>query len=190
VDPEKSGIGGCIADLGTHAFNLAEFVTGDQVAQVMADLGSVVDGRRLDDDAAVLLRFSNGARGVLIASQIATGEESSVQLKVYGDAGALSWDLKTPDQLLLSRIDGGIEVLVEDAEKLARTAQRAAGLPGAFAPLILAFADIYRDFADVLVGDGDGTYLQGMDAGLRGMAFVERSVLASREQRGWTDLSV
>jgi predicted dehydrogenase len=190
VDPEKSGIGGCIADLGTHAFNLAEFVTGDQVLEVMADLGSVVEGRRLDDDAAVLLRFSNGARGVLIASQIATGEASSVQLKVYGDAGALSWDLKTPDQLLLSRLDGATEVLVEDTEKLARTAERAAGLPGAFAPLILAFADIYRDFADVLVGDGDGTYLQGVDAGLRGMAFVERSVLASREQHGWTELSV
>jgi len=190
VDPEKSGIGGCIADLGAHAFNLAEFVTGDQVVQVMADLGSVVDGRRLDDDAAVLLRFSNGARGVLIASQIATGETSTVHLKVYGDAGALNWDLKTPDQLLLSRLDGAAEVLVEDAEKLARTAQRASGLPGPFAPLILAFADIYRDFADVLVGDGDGTYLQGMDAGLRGMAFVERSVLASREQLGWTDLSV
>ena len=190
VDPEQSGIGGCIADLGVHAFNLAEFVTGEQVAQVLADLGSVVDGRRLDDDATVLLRFGNGARGVLIASQIAVGEMNSLQLRAYGDAGALDWSLKTPDQLLLSRLDGTTEVVGEDAGQIARTAERAAGLASPFAPLILAFANIYRDFAAVLVGDGDGAYLQDMGAGLRGMAFVERSVLASREQRGWTDLSV
>ncbi len=190
VDPEQSGVGGCIADIGVHAFNLAEFVSGQQVVQVLADLGSVVDGRRLDDDATVLLRFANGARGVLIASQIAVGESNSLQLRVYGETGALDWSLKTPDQLLLNRLDGGAEVLREDAEQLAITARRAPGLIGPFAPLILAFANIYRDFAAVVRGDGDSPDLQDIEAGLRSMAFVERSVLASRDQRGWTDLSI
>jgi predicted dehydrogenase len=189
VDPAKSGVGGCIADIGVHAFNLAEFVTSQQVVQVLADLGSVVDGRRLDDDATVLLRFANGARGVLIASQIAVGETNTLHLRVYGDAGALDWSLKTPDQLLLSHGDGGSEVLAQDAEQIAMTARRAPGLAGPFAPLILAFANIYRDFAGVVRGEGDAPDLQGIEAGLRSMAFVERSVLASREQRGWTELS-
>ncbi len=190
VDPEKSGIGGCIADIGVHAFNLAEFVSGQPVAQVLADLGSVVGGRRLDDDATVLLRFANGARGVLIASQIAVGEMNTLQLRVYGDTGALDWSVKTPDQLLLSRLDGGVETVVQEAGHIAETARRAPGLAGPFAPLILAFANIYRDFAAVVRGDGDAPDLPDIEAGVRSMAFVERCVLASREQRGWTDLSV
>ena len=188
VDPARSGVGGCISDIGVHAFNLAEFVSGEAVTEVLADLGSVVPGRRLDDDATVLLRFGNGARGVLIASQIATGEMNTVRLRLYGDAGALDWSIGAPDQIALSRMDGPTEILREEEREIAQTAARAPGLSGPQGSFLLAFANIYRDFAAVLRGDGQGADLQGIDAGLRGMAFAETSVLASREQRGWVAL--
>lgn len=188
VDPARSGVGGCISDIGVHAFNLAEFVSGEAVTEVLADLGSVVPGRRLDDDATVLLRFGNGARGVLIASQIATGEMNTVRLRLYGDAGALDWSIGTPDQIVVSRMDGQTEIVREQERDIAQTGARAPGLSGPQGQFILAFANIYRDFAGVVRGDGPGTYLQGIEAGLRGMAFAETSVLASREHRGWVAL--
>lgn len=91
VDPARAGVGGCIGDIGVHAFNLAEFVAGDRVSALSPDLAAVVPGRRLDDDVSVLLRFANGARGVLIASQISIGELNGLRLRVYGDRGALDW---------------------------------------------------------------------------------------------------
>lgn len=111
VDPERAGEGGCIADIGTHAFHLAEFVTGLRVTRLLSDLAAVAPGRQLDDDASVLLRFDNGARGVLLASQIERGELNGVRLRVYGDRGGLVWAQETPNTLKNHSLDGQSEVI-------------------------------------------------------------------------------
>jgi len=100
-DPARSGIAGCMGDIGTHAFNMVEYVTGLKLSQICADLNTVVEGRKLDDDGSVLLKFDNGATGVLIASQIMAGEENDFTIKVYGDVGGLEWNHGDPNTLLV-----------------------------------------------------------------------------------------
>ena len=111
VDPTQSGVGGCIGDIGVHAFNIAEFVTGQRVERLCADVATVVPGRALDDDCNVLLRFGNGARGVLIASQISAGARNGLTLSVYGEKGGLTWSHEDPNVLTLDWLDGPSQVL-------------------------------------------------------------------------------
>ena len=190
LDPARAGEGGAIADIGVHAFHLAEFVTGRRVTKVLADLAAMVPGRELDDDCQVLLRFDNGARGVLIASQIALGERNGLRLRVYGDAGALNWQQERPNVLVLHRRDGRTELIQAGDAVLGVDAQRASRTPGGHPEGYLeAFANLYRDFARQLRGE-PGSLVPGIDDGLRGMAFIHLAVTASRDRAGWTQFEV
>lgn len=188
VDPARAGLGGCIGDIGVHAFQLAEFISGLKVTELLADLAAVVPGRTLDDDCTVLLRFDNGARGVLLASQIEVGERNGLRIRLYGDKGGLTWRQETPNVLEYNTIDGRSEVIHAGSGQLgpdavART-RTPAGHPEGY---LEAFANLYRDFAALLRGEA-APLLPGVAEGLRGMAFIATAVAASREGAGWVPL--
>lgn len=186
-DPARAGVGGCIADIGVHAFQLAEFVTGLRVSRILADLGTVVPGRLLDDDCQILLRFENGARGALLASQISLGERNGLRLRVYGEAGALDWRQEEPNTLVLHHPGGRTELVRAGDAALGPAARAASRTPGGHPEGYLeAFANIYRDFARQLRGE-DGSLAPGMADGLRGMRLIDLAVRASRDDDGWVD---
>lgn len=188
ADPKQSGVGGCIGDIGVHAFNIAEFVTGHRVERLCADVSTVVPGRGLDDDCNVLLRFEGGARGVLIASQISAGARNGLRLSVYGEKGGLTWSHEDPNVLTIDWLDGPSQVLHAGSGYLGPAARAVTRLPtGHPEGFIEAFANIYRDFADAIEGRGGG-FVPDIQAGVRGMAFVERAVAASRDDAGWVAL--
>jgi predicted dehydrogenase len=193
TDPARSGPGGVIADIGTHAFNLAEYVTGTRVAAVCADLASVVPGRRVDDDAAVFLRFADGARGVLLASQVATGEDNDLSIRVYGERGAIAWNHGAPDRLVVLdaagasrreiRVGAGAAELDPEVRRYCRTP------PGHPEGFIEALANLYRDFAgDVRAPGTMARSAAGPAAALRGMAFVEATIASSAAGQAWQQL--
>jgi predicted dehydrogenase len=190
TDPARAGVGGCIGDIGTHAFNLAEFVGGAPVTRLCADLAAVVPGRALDDDCNVLLRFADGARGVLIASQISAGARNGLKLQVYGEKGGVSWSHERPNELTVDWLEGPTHVLHAGSGDLSAAARGAARLPtGHPEGFIEAFANLYRDFADAIrAGRDDAGLVPGINEGVRGMAFVETAVAASRADAGWVDL--
>ncbi len=194
VDPARAGAGGCIGDIGVHAFHLAEFVTGLKVTELLADLGTVVPGRLLDDDCSVLLRFEDvgfgAARGVLLASQIEVGELNGLSIRVYGEQGGLVWRQETPNELTLHHLDGRTEIVRAGTAALGPDAARRTRTPGGHPEGYLeAFANLYRDFAEVLRG-GSAPLLPGAADGLRSMAFIDTAVRASASGTGWTALTV
>lgn len=188
VDPARSGEGGCIGDIGVHAFHLAEFVSGLKVTEILADLAAVVPGRVLDDDCSVLLRLENGARGVLLASQIEVGELNGLRIRIYGETGGMLWRAEEPNSFTWHRIDGTSEVVRAGDASLGADALARTRTPGGHPEGYLeAFANLYRDFAALLHGDA-APLLPGIAAGLRGMAFIHTAVNASRNRAGWTRL--
>jgi predicted dehydrogenase len=188
TDPARNGNGGCIGDIGVHAFHLAEFVTGLRVTRIMPDLGSIVAGRVLDDDCNILLRFEGGARGVLCASQIAIGELNALRLRVYGSQGSLDWAQQCPNTLTLYHADGRSELLRTADPRLGPEAAAATRLPGGHPEgYFEAFGNLYRDLAALLRG-GEAPLLPGIVEGVRSMAFIERAVTASRNMTGWVTL--
>ena len=190
ADPARAGEGGCVGDIGVHAFNLVEFVTGRRVKRINADLNSVVPGRVLDDDCNVLLRFDNGAPGAMIASQIAVGDLNGLRLRVYGDQAALHWRQEKPNILIINRIDGTTEIRHAGAALLGADARDATRVPpGHPEGYLEAFANLYRDFAGLLRGEGDAALVPGVEDGLRGMSFVKTAVDSSRQGGGWTELA-
>ncbi|HKT86035.1 MAG TPA: Gfo/Idh/MocA family oxidoreductase [Novosphingobium sp.] len=190
VDPARSGPGGCIGDIGTHAFQLAEFVSCLQVTEILADLGAVVPGRLVDDDCTVLLRFGNGARGVLLASQIEVGEMNGLRIRIYGEKGGLLWQQETPNTLTIHTIEGRTEIVHAGGSQLGPDAAGRTRTPtGHPEGYLEAFANIYRDFAAVLRGEA-APLLPGIDTALRGMTFIDTAVSASRDRSGWVPLSV
>ena len=190
LDPGKAGEGGCIADIGVHAFHLAEFVTGLRVDRLLADLGSVVEGRALDDDCQLLLRFDNGARGALLASQIAFGERNGLRLRVYGERGGMDWRQESPNRLTWHRADGSTLLIERGDAGLSGDAMAASRIPSGHPEGYLeAFANLYRDFARRLRGE-PAPLLPGVAEGVRGMALIHHAVAASRDERGWFDFSV
>jgi predicted dehydrogenase len=189
-DPARSGLGGCIADIGVHAFHLAEFVTGLRVSQILADLGTVVPGRRVDDDCQILLRFANGARGALLASQISVGERNGLTIRVYGETAGLRWCQEAPNQLWVYHDNGHSELVQAGDPSLGADAVAASRTPGGHPEGYLeAFANLYRDFARLLRGE-PGVLVPGIAEGLRGMALIETAVHASATGAGWVDLTV
>lgn len=187
-DPAQSGVGGCIGDIGVHAFNIAEFVTGLRVERLCADLAAVVRGRTLDDDCNVLLRYGGGARGVLVASQISAGARNGLTLKVYGEKGGLTWSHERHAELTVDWLDGPTQTLHAASGYLGAASRAAARLPtGHPEGFIEAFANIYRDFADGIAQDRNPDLVPGIMDGVRGMAFVERAVEANGA--GWVDLN-
>lgn len=188
VDPARAGLGGCIGDIGIHAFHLAEFVTGLRVSELLADLAAVVPGRLLDDDCTVLLRFAGGARGVLMASQISMGERNGLRLRVYGDAGGVDWRQEEPNILVLHHADGRTELIRAGDAGLGDDARTASRTPGGHPEGYLeAFANLYRDFAAVLRGTS-APLLPSIADGVRSMAFVATAVRSNGA--GWVPLII
>lgn len=177
-----------MGDIGVHAFNLAEFVSGQRVSQLCADLGVHVEGRQLDDDGAVLFRTDEGASGVLIASQICSGEENALTLRLYGDRGGLEWRQQDPGSLLYRRVNGPLQTLRAGTDQawLCEEALKRLRLPAGHPEgYIEAMANLYSNLASS-IREGTPLTVPGIDSGLRGMAFIE-TVLASHSSDGkWT----
>jgi predicted dehydrogenase len=183
ADPAVAGVGGCIADIGVHAFHLAEFISGQRVSRVYADLASVVPGRALDDDCQLLLRFAGGARGALLASQIAAGDRNGLRIRVWGEAGGLDWSQETPDRLVVNWIDAPSQVLHAGSSYLSEPARRVSRLPAGHPEgFIEALANLYRDYAEAIRAGTplDQGRVPGIDAGVRGLGLVEGAVAANR----------
>lgn len=191
ADPAQAGVGGAIGDIGVHAFNIAEFVSGVRVERLCADLAAVVPGRTLDDDCNVLLRFAGGARGVLIASQISAGARNGLTIKVYGEKGGLTWSHERHTELIVDWLDGPTQILHAASGYLSGGALASSRIPtGHPEGFIEAFANIYRDFAGaVSAGAPDAGLVPDIAEGVRSMAFVERAVSASAAGQGWVTLS-
>lgn len=190
-DPAIAGIGGCIADIGVHAFHLAEFVTGTPVESLYADLASIVAGRTLDDDCQVLLRFTGGARGVLLASQIAAGERNGLHLRIWGERGGLDWHQEQPDRLTINWADAPSQVLFAGSSYLSGPARCSSRLPAGHPEgFIEALANLYRDYAEAIRAGAplDSGRVPGIEAGLRSLEFVQRAVTGG-QAGGWARLS-
>ncbi len=191
-DPGQSGLGGCIGDIGTHAFSLAEFVADQPIQQLCATLGTHVPGRQLDDDAAMLFKMAGGASGVLIASQVCTGEENPLKIRVYGDKGALEWRQEEPASLIHRAFDQPLRTLRSGVGQpwLCEAATRRMRLPAGHPEGYLeAMANLYGDFAHAIrshVEGPDAPGVPGIETGLRGMAFIEAAILNHRGDAKWT----
>jgi len=178
ADPRRCGPAGCLIDLGIHCFHLTEWVTGLSVSEVCADLRPTVAGRILDDDCSVLVRFSTGARGVFLSSQVATGQNSGLSITVFGDKGALSWSQGEPDRLLLTGLDGTTQTLTSGGPAAEKATPALSGPYGNNAAYIAALAATYRSFAASLEkqkGKAQSNPVEFMcvDEGLRTVAFVD-----------------
>jgi predicted dehydrogenase len=196
TDPKRSGAAGCIGDIGTHAENLAEYITGLEIDELCADLTAFVDGRLLDDDGNILLRFKGGAKGVLHASQISVGEENNLNIRVYGEKGGLEWHQKEPNTLLVKWLEEPMQVYRTGLGYLGAAAAYNSRTPAAHPEGYLeAFANIYRNFANhiraVKAGetpDALVTDYPKIDDGIRGMAFIEATVQSSKDGAVWTKM--
>lgn len=198
TDPGKSGIAGAMGDIGTHAFNLAEYISGLQVTKVCADINIVVEGRRLDDDGAVLLKFNNGSSGVLTASQIAAGDENNIKIRVYGEKGGIEWQQDMANTLLVKWQDKPAEIYRTGggyvSSYAAHNTRTPAGHPEGY---LEAFANLYRNFALSIKADMEGKPADkesldypGIEEGIRGMAFVENVIVSGKSDIKWTEFVI
>ncbi|KQM40820.1 Gfo/Idh/MocA family protein [Sphingomonas sp. Leaf10] len=186
TDPTKAGLGGCLGDIGTHAFHLAEHVSGVRVSEVSADLTAHVAGRRLDDDVSALLRFDGGARGTLKATQVAAGEENGLKLRVSGEHGTLEWAQMEPNTLTLRWLDRPAEVVRAGGPGLAASTQALLRTPSGHPEgYIEAFANLYQGFAAAICGSED-RFVPGLTDGLRTMNFIEAVIANAASDRKWT----
>lgn len=194
TDPSQSGAGGSVGDIGTHAAHLAEYVSGLKIVEVCAELNTVVKGRKLDDDVAALLHFDNGASGVLIATQVAAGEENNVKIRVYGEHAGLEWCHVDPNSLLYKPLEGPTQQYRAGTGYLTESVQKNTRLPSGHPEgYIEAFANIYNGFAEAVRDHISGKF-KGIDAydfpsiteGVRGMAFVETMIASSKSKEKWT----
>ncbi len=189
TDPARSGAGGAIGDIGSHAENLVSTVTGLELESVCAELTTFVPGRRLDDDATVLLRFEGGARGVLAVSQVEVGEENDLRLRVYGETGSLDWRQEDPNRLVLKSLEGPARVLTRGNGYLGDAAKAASRIPPGHPEAFLeAFANVYAGVADAIRGDPRADYPTVAD-GVRGVAFIDTVVTSARNGGVWTPFS-
>jgi predicted dehydrogenase len=195
TDPARSGKSGCMGDIGTHALNLAEYVTGLKVSQICADLSILVDGRLLDDDGSVLLRFDNGARGVLYASQISAGEENGLRIRVYGEKGGIEWVQAEPNRMEVKWTDRPMEVKKPGNDYLSPIAQYNTRMPAGHPEgLIEAFGNIYRNVAtciqcklESIDPPVEALDYPDVNDGLRGMEFIDKLVESSEGETKWVD---
>lgn len=187
TDPARSGGSGCMGDIGTHAHNLAEYVTGKRMTHLAADLSIFVDGRRLDDDGSALFRMEDGVKGTLNASQVCVGNENSLSIRVYGETGGLEWHQEEPNTLIRTYLDNPTEILRAGQGYLhADTQSGFRTPPGHPEGYLEAFANIYLDFAEALRGESDTQ--TGITGGIRGMAFVEALLESSANNSVWTEI--
>lgn len=195
VDPARSGAGGCVGDIGTHAHHLAGFVTGLNVAELCAELTTFVPGRRLDDNVQILLRYENSARGMLWASQVAPGNENGLKLRVYGSKGGLEWRQEHPNQLIFSLLGKPVQTLSRGMGYAHGDASRVTRIPSGHPEGYLeAFATLYSEAAEAIRAARTGAKLDkavmfpGVDDGVAGVAFIEAAVKSSAKGAAWVKL--
>jgi predicted dehydrogenase len=193
ADPARSGQGGAIGDIGTHAFHLVEYVSGLKVTAINATLRRVVSGRVLDDDCNAFLRLNNGAAGSLGCSQVAAGEINEVHLRIYGEKGAVEWRQQDPNRLIVKRPDKPEEIHHASSGYLSAGVRAVSRTPAGHPEGYLeAFAVLYREFADALIAWKEGAKnplpptLPGIEAGVRGMRFIERTIESDKRQ-SWVE---
>ncbi|GAB5449841.1 MAG: Gfo/Idh/MocA family oxidoreductase [Halioglobus sp.] len=193
LDPKQAGVSSCMGDIGVHAANLAEYVSGLQLSAMCSDLTAFVPGRELDDDGAVLLRFDNGARGILHASQVSVGEENALSIRVYGEKGGLEWRQQEPNTLWLKWNDRPTEMLRTGGDCLGALAVANTRTPmghpegylEAFANLYMAFAAQVRAYEGNEPCDARAQDCPGIEQAIRGMQFIELAVAASASEKKW-----
>lgn len=198
TDPKRSGKAGAMGDIGTHAAHLAEYISGLKITKVCADLNIMVEGRALDDDGNVLLKFDNGAAGCLVASQIAAGEENALKIRIYGEEGGIEWAQMEPNTLIVKWLDKPAEIYRAGQGYLTDIAKHNTRTPGGHPEGYLeAFGNIYRNFALSLMAKMNGeTPTSAMldyprvEEGVRGMAFIDTVVASSQSDKKWTDFVV
>jgi len=198
TDPSKSGEGGAIGDIGTHAANLAEYVSGLEITHINADVNITVENRKLDDDSAALLKFGNGATGVLMATQIAAGEENDLKLRIYGERGGLEWTHTSPNTLLYKPLEEPTQILRAGTGYLSEAATANTRLPAghpegyleAFANLYVAFHAAVRDHQSGSFASVKDYDFPNVDDGIRGMAFVSTMVKSNKSDKKWTEFLV
>lgn len=197
TDPAKSGAGGAIGDIGTHAAHLAEYVSGCRITQIDAMLNTFIPGRRLDDDSSMLLRFDNGASGVLMATQVAAGEENGLAIRVYGETGSIEWRQVEPNTLVLRSLDAPMQILRTGWGYLGAAAARNTRTPPghpegyleAFANIYAAFYRGVRDHAAGKKVDPRDYDFPGIADGVRGMAFIDTVIRSAQSQQKWTEFA-
>jgi predicted dehydrogenase len=199
TDPKRSGKAGCMGDIGTHAAHLAEYVSGLKITHLCADLNIMVEGRALDDDGNVLLKFDNGAAGCLMASQVAAGEENAIKLRVYGEKGGLEWNQHEPITLIVKWLDKPAQIYRAGTNGFLNSyglhnSRTPGGHPEGY---LEAFANLYRNFALTLSARIDGTKpkeealdFPGVNDGIRGMAFIDNVVKSGQSKEKWTAFEV
>ena len=201
TDPKKSGKSGCMGDIGTHAAHLAEYISGLKITHLCADLNIMVPGRALDDDGNVLLKFDNGAAGVLMASQVAAGEENALKIRIYGEKGGIEWAQHEPNTLLVKWLDQPTQILRAGGnygDRLSSFATHNCRTPGGHPEGYLeAFGNIYRNFALTLSARIDGKEATNemldfprVEEGIRGMAFIDNVVESGASTAKWTEFKV
>lgn len=198
TDPLKSGKSGCMGDIGTHAAHLAEYISGLKIEKLCADLNMVVAGRKLDDDGNVLLKFNNGANGILMASQIASGEENALSISVYGEKGGMEWHQMEPNTLVVKWPDQPSQIYRTGGSYTSATAQQNTRTPAGHPEGYLeAFANIYRNFATTVAAINAGEAPSELDMdfptaadGVRGMAFIENVLASAASDQKWWDFKI
>ncbi|NNE27634.1 MAG: Gfo/Idh/MocA family oxidoreductase [Saprospiraceae bacterium] len=193
TDPSKSGIAGAMGDIGTHAENLAEYITGLKIEALCADISTLVEGRRLDDDGNILLRFSNGARGILYASQISAGEENALSIRVYGEHAGLEWHQMSPNSLKVKWLNKPMQILRTGVGDLYPEAEAHARIPAGHPEGYLeAFANIYRNVAHCIRARIEGYQVDPIfddfpkiEDGVRGMEFIYKAIESGNSEQKW-----
>ena len=196
TDPAQSGAGGCIGDIGTHAYQLAGYITGLLVDELCAELSTFVAGRRLDDNAQVMLRFANGARGALWASQVAPGNENNLRIRVYGSKGGLEWRQEQPNQLMWSAFGEPVQTIARGTAAAGSAAARVSRLPAGHPEGYLeGFATLYSEIAQHIRAGRPGAahadpaaHYPTLDDGIKGVLFTEAVVASSAKGGLWVKL--
>lgn len=195
TDPARSGAGGCTGDIGTHAFNLACFITGLEVESIAADIQAFVDGRQVDDNAHVMMRFEGGARGMLWASQVAPGNENSLRIRVFGEKGGIEWAQEDPNYLWFTPLNEPKRLLTRNGAGTGEAAARMSRVPpGHPEGYLEGFANIYSEAAEAIFAKREGKAPSGevmypsIRDGLRGVQFIDACVRSSAANAAWVSL--
>lgn len=191
TDPAKAGAGGSIGDIGTHAFHLSEFISGLRCDSLLADLESFVGKRRLDDNAHILIRYDTGAKGMLWASQVATGKENGLKISIYGAKAGLSWTQENPNYLSFTAISQATQILSRGGPNIGGMASAASRIPAGHPEGFLeGFATLYSDIADLILGKVsiENSLVPTVEDGLRGMQFVDAAVKSNKADSSWVKL--
>ncbi|MEZ0172348.1 Gfo/Idh/MocA family protein [Microvirga sp. TS319] len=196
TDPARSGPAGAVGDIGTHAFNLAEFIAGDEVASLAAELHTFVEGRRLDDNAHMMLRFASGAKGMLWCSQVAAGQENGLRIRVYGEKAGLEWHQENPNILLFSPLGEPPRIIRRNGYGANEVSRAASRIPGGHPEGYLeGFAQLYTDVAEQIAAriegrapDSFSLQVPTVEHGVRGVRFIEAAVRSSQDEAAWIDV--